>query len=181
MVNRSDDREASRDFVALFVLDPSAKPLTPARRVLAGAHLLRRTLAARGADGGPSRCPAPARKLVLEFLGAETSEEALRRRRLVLLGRQLRPRGRFGHDDRVVYSTGNGCFTMIGWLQEMCRPGGRDGWRCVDGLNLPAVGMGRGASEVLSLSSGALSARLKRRPGAGDALGASDASAGDGD
>ena len=47
MVNASA-REASRDFVALFVLDPAFPPLRPAASVLANSFLMRRALQSRG-------------------------------------------------------------------------------------------------------------------------------------
>lgn len=47
MVN-AGAREASRDFVALFVLDPAFPPLRPAASVLANSFLMRRALQSRG-------------------------------------------------------------------------------------------------------------------------------------
>lgn len=44
MVNQSTKQPASRDFVALFILDPAAHPLVPSRCHLARSYLYERTL-----------------------------------------------------------------------------------------------------------------------------------------
>ncbi|CAE7853580.1 unnamed protein product [Symbiodinium microadriaticum] len=141
--------EASRDFVALFLLDPSAPALLPARSILAGPHLLRRTLA-------PARVPDSAIKSVLEFLGVWQTDGMRKRQRNRLLSEQLKPSGEFacGGD---VYATGNGCFTMIGWLHNMLENRGDrqledinpKGFERLAALNLPPEGSDRGLSEVL--------------------------------
>ena len=155
--------EASRDFVALFVLDPSAPALLPARSILAGPHLLRRTLA-------PARVPESAIISVLEFLGVSQTDVMRKRQRNRLLSEQLKPSGEFacgGH----VYATGNGCYTMIGWLHNLLEHrGGRDSFQDMNpkgiaylaALNLPPEGSDRGLSEVLSLPTAKLHQRLRQ-------------------
>ena len=160
--------EASRDFVALFVLDPSAPALLPARSVLAWPHLLRRTLAA-------VRISMSALQNVLEFLGVSQTDARRKMQRNQLLSEQLRPSGEFANGGRI-HMTGNGCFTMIGWLHRLLEPvvegGGildpesfhernRRGFQRLDALNLAPEGSDRGLSEALSLPSAELQQRLK--------------------
>ena len=81
-----------------------------------------------------------------------------RRRRNQLLREQLQPQGRFdtyNHGVGSVYATGNGCFTMIGWIDSML-DGTDDRWdgvsdvvRC---MNKPTA-LSRGISAVWSSSS----------------------------
>mmetsp|Transcript_93669 Transcript_93669/g.265239 ORF Transcript_93669/g.265239 Transcript_93669/m.265239 type:complete len:373 (+) Transcript_93669:274-1392(+) len=153
MVNEGTENEASRDFVALFVLDPSARPLVPARAHLSGAFMAARTLN-RAVPLGAA-CAKRAITRILEFLGAWPSAKQVARERAELLREQLRPQGQFacgGH----VYATGNGCYTMIGWIDSMLRPSvdceGLDqrAWDRFVALNIPPRKQGRGASEMLS-------------------------------
>ncbi|CAE7211096.1 unnamed protein product [Symbiodinium sp. CCMP2592] len=155
--------EASRDFVALFVLDPSAPALLPARSILAAPHLLRRTLA-------PVQISESAIQNVLEFLGESQTDEVRKIQRNRLLSEQLKPSGEFACGGNV-YATGNGCYTMIGWLHNMLedRRGGRayesmnpEGFARLAALNLPPEGSDRGLSEVLSLPTSKLDGRLRQ-------------------
>jgi len=160
MVNRCRDREASRDFVALFVIDPAAKPLLPARVHLAVPYLLSRTLRAlRSTVGAMKAVPV---QLILEFLGIVPSDREIVRARTEMLRQQLQPKGGFAINNRAaVYGTGNGCFTMIGWLDRMLETSGGvgvehmveenpSGFARFHGLNLAPINVGRGTSEVLS-------------------------------
>ncbi|CAE7029237.1 Cog5 [Symbiodinium sp. CCMP2592] len=160
--------EASRDFVALFVLDPSAPALLPARSILATPHLLTRTLA-------PAKIPISGIQKLLEFLGVSLSDVMQKMQRNQLLSEQLKPSGQFANGGDV-YTTGNGCFTMIGWLHKLLEPideSGRflDEWpernpkgfeRRLKALNLPPEGSNRGLSEVLSLPTAKLRQRLSK-------------------
>ena len=92
-----------------------------------------------------------------------------KRQRNRLLSEQLKPSGEFacGGD---VYATGNGCFTMIGWLHNMLENrGDREfedvnpkGFQRLAALNLPPEGSDRGLSEVLSLPTTKLHQRLRQ-------------------
>ena len=155
--------EASRDFVALFVLDPSAPALLPARSILAAPHLLRRTLA-------PVQISESAIRNVLEFLGVSQTDVVRKVQRNRLLSEQLKPSGEFACGGNV-YATGNGCYTMIGWLHNMLedRRGGQlyesmnpEGFARLAALNLPPEGSDRGLSEVLSLPTSKLDQRLRQ-------------------
>lgn len=164
MVSRAKGREASRDFMALFIVD-QAKPLLPARCKLAPLELMRRSL-----RGCSRRTPIDALnatttaaevpfflgvrpiETVLQFLGLAGTADARRRNRNELLRSQLKPRGKFGSDMANVYSTGNGCFTMIGWLDSLLQDDGdswseRRGWKWFEALNCVPKTLGRGASE----------------------------------
>ena len=153
--------EASRDFVALFVLDPSAPALLPARSVLAEPHLLKRTLA-------PAGIPISAFQNLLEFLGISQTDAMRKMQRNQLLCEQLKPSGEFANGGNV-FATGNGCFTMIGWLHKLlehhgdpesfrkCNPRGFERLRA---LNLAPQGSDRGLSELLSLPTAKLRQRL---------------------
>jgi hypothetical protein len=167
MVNTSKKHAASRDFIALFILDPAARPLVPARCHLAQSHLYEMALTGElgqgDGDGASdqhvllSRGPA---SLILEFLGIVPTSDYRCRRRIELLHSQLQPKGHLrGCSDRV-YSTGNGCATMIGWIDGMLES-------AIDGriaqnnfqesdlrlraLNVPPNQIGRGLSETLSI------------------------------
>ncbi|CAE7266104.1 unnamed protein product [Symbiodinium necroappetens] len=153
--------EASRDFVALFVLDPSSPALLPARSILAAPHLLRRTLA-------PVQMSESAIQNVLEFLGVSQTDVERKIQRNRLLSEQLKPSGEFACGGKV-YATGNGCYTMIGWLHNMLEHrGGQafegmnpEGFERLAALNLPPKGSDRGLSEVLSLPTSKLQRRLR--------------------
>ncbi|CAE7631305.1 unnamed protein product [Symbiodinium sp. CCMP2592] len=161
MVNRGS-AEASRDFVALFLVDP-AWPLTPAKSVLAQPYMLTRTLS-------PPLKTAEVRS-VLEFLGVSRTTSSARRLRNSLLWEQLQPSGEFCANSGVV-ATGNGCYTMIGWLHKLLAdpqpPSSfrnmRDGEDCrlnyVRALNLAPQELDRGLSEVFSLESMDFETRL---------------------
>jgi hypothetical protein len=119
--------EGRRDFVALFVLDPAARPLVPAMRELFRRYALRKTLSAptqllRGAAAAqqkqqeaqqqqalpqpPTDClPPDVVSLILDHAGIEPTPAHARRERNALLRQQLRPRGGFGGSD-AVYCTG---------------------------------------------------------------------------
>ena len=151
--------EASRDFVALFLLDPSAPALLPARSILAGPHLLKRTLA-------PVQISESAMQNVLEFLGVSQTDVERKRQRNRLLSEQLQPSGEFACGGNV-YATGNGCYTMIGWLHNMLidrelEEKNPKGFERLAALNLPPEGSDRGLSEVLSLPTTKLHQRLEK-------------------
>lgn len=89
-------------------------------------------------------------------------QERFQRRKEMLL-EQLQPRGRFGADDSLVYSTGNGSVADIGWLSKytMSRP--PTTWGARDQGDLPLVEslnavppLGRGASYLLEGASPSL-------------------------
>jgi len=138
MVNKNTEAEASRDFVALFIIDPATKPMVPAQ-----VHL--------------ASCKLP-------------SEEDAKNRRNAMLLEQLQPQGEFVGNS-CVHATGNGCYTMIGWLHHMLGDNDENGrfmsssssraWRRFRGLNCPPKKQGRGMSEVLSLRSSELDRRLE--------------------
>ena len=168
-MKNTGETEASRDFVALFVLDPSAPALRPARSVLAAPHLLTQTLA-------PAKIPISGIQKVLEFLGVSPSDVMKKMQRNQLLSEQLKPSGQFANGGHV-YTTGNGCFTMIGWLHKLLAPidgGGRfvlddewpernpKGFERLKALNLAPKGSNRGLSEVLSLPTAKLRQRLNK-------------------
>jgi len=153
--------EASRDFVALFVLDPSAPALLPARSVLAAPHLLTRTLA-------PAKIPISGIQIVLEFLGVSQTDVMRKMQRNLLLSEQLKPSGQFACGGSV-HCTGNGCYTMIGWLHKLLEDQDPDpfdevnpkGIQRLAALNLAPEGSDRGLSEALSLPTAKLKQRLK--------------------
>lgn len=156
MVNRGGEAEASRDFVALFVLDPAARPLMPARCFLAESYLFQRTLL------GSKLFRASSVHAISELLGLSPSQNQSLEKRAQLLREQLRPTGEFAGGGHV-YSTGNGCYTMIGWLDSLLRgePRGEcPGYTHLRGLNLPPEQLGRGMSEVFSQSEGTVRGRL---------------------
>ena len=164
LVNSSTS-EASRDFVALFILDPSVPALRPARSILAKPFLLQRTLARAHL--------APTDILrVMEFVGASQSDEARRKQRNQMLMEQLKPTGQFALGSNV-YATGNGCYAMIGWLHNLLNHeendafedlAAHDGWKGrtpLVALNLPPLKVDRGLSEVLSVPTAELERRLQ--------------------
>eukprot|EP00928_Gymnodinium_smaydae_P038277 TRINITY_DN2642_c0_g2_i1.p1 TRINITY_DN2642_c0_g2~~TRINITY_DN2642_c0_g2_i1.p1 ORF type:complete len:671 (+),score=87.26 TRINITY_DN2642_c0_g2_i1:63-2075(+) len=179
MVNESMEHEASRDFVALFIVDPASKPLVPARCHLAESYMLSRTLRA-------AKLPCVVSvKLILHCLGQAYTEKAERQNRNKMLLEQLQPRGCFGCAQNV-YATGNGCFTMIGWLQSLLREDEHSDFKPVfleksvpwevsgayrfSGLNLPPQQLGRGMSELLSIDSSDLEQQLEDAIDGGDHL-----------
>ena len=156
-------REASRDFVALFILDPSMPPLRPARSLLAGPYLLKRTLAR-------TRISASDILRILEFSGATETDQARKAQRNQLLSEQLKPSGEFALGSNV-YATGNGCYAMIGWLHKLLEredgffTEGLDDIKAIDrfrALNLTPLKADRGMSEVLSLPTEEIERRLKQ-------------------
>jgi len=167
MVNTRSDAEASRDFVALFVIDPAMPPLVPASVHLAHSYSLSRTLHAHSSLS----CVSPSVLLaILEFMGVVQSKVDKRQLRAVLLGRQLQPQGQFVGIGNV-YATGNGCYTMIGWLQNLVEDEfkalGRtrlsrnqdyfesrveSGWQGFIGMGKEPQHVDRGMSEAWSLS-----------------------------
>lgn len=160
--------EASRDFVALFVLDPAFGPLRPARSVLSAGYDIVRALQHRGVS--IQRCPE-AVGLVLEFLHLRPSEARRKLMRIDRLREQLQPSGEFCGSSQVVHA-GNACFTMIGWLHNMLDKGGLEifdkaphwiGKKLLKGLDLPPKQLGRGMSEILSLGTKELENRLKEQ------------------
>lgn len=169
MVNTSCAHEASRDFVALFVLDPAAPPVKPARCYMAEEYMWGQTISRCTVRGSTRGCRMPAALVlkILEFLGMASSEDARDSKRAKLLKKQLQPRGCFGSSGEAVYATGNGCYTLIGWLDRLLDEGsdswhGRNekGWERLSGLNLPPQNVGRGCSEALSQPSADLRQRL---------------------
>ena len=85
MVNTSQQHPASRKFVALFVLDPAAEHLVPARSHLAHAYLYKRALTGKcgvfSSDAPKDSFPAAVAELVMEYLGIVPSVEERRRTR----------------------------------------------------------------------------------------------------
>eukprot|EP00928_Gymnodinium_smaydae_P038276 TRINITY_DN2642_c0_g1_i1.p1 TRINITY_DN2642_c0_g1~~TRINITY_DN2642_c0_g1_i1.p1 ORF type:complete len:660 (+),score=90.63 TRINITY_DN2642_c0_g1_i1:72-2051(+) len=170
MVNESVEHEASRDFVALFIVDPASKPLVPSRCHLAESYILSRTLSVAKLP-----CAVPV-KMILHCLGQVYTDEFERQNRNKMLLEQLQPRGCFGCAQNV-YATGNGCFTMIGWLQNLLREDTNTDFKPAlleknvpwevfgaykfSALNLPPQQLGRGMSEVLSISSLELKQQLE--------------------
>ena len=85
-----------------------------------------------------------------------------------LLSEQLKPSGEFANGGKV-FTTGNGCFTMIGWLHKLLEHhGDREsfqelnprGFERLKALNLAPEGSNRGLSELLSLPTTKLRQRL---------------------
>jgi len=179
IANLSTEHAASRDFVALFVIDP-AMPLVPARCHLARPYLFARALSGfvnrkctighkkdRGCGdddsvNGPLQLDSDSACLILEFLGIVPTPKIRCQIRNELLRSQLKPRGYVG-SSQCVYSTGNGCFSMIGWIDNMLEESSDDGQGYVartKALNVPPKEVGRGLSETLSIPSDDLNAVL---------------------
>mmetsp|Transcript_15319 Transcript_15319/g.22732 ORF Transcript_15319/g.22732 Transcript_15319/m.22732 type:complete len:648 (-) Transcript_15319:72-2015(-) len=179
IANLSTEHAASRDFVALFVIDP-AMPLVPARCHLARPYLFARALSGfvnrkctighkkdRGCGdddhvNDPLQLDSDSACLILEFLGIVPAPKIRRQIRNKLLRSQLKPRGYVG-SSQCVYSTGNGCFSMIGWIDNMLEESSDDGQGYVartKALNVPPKEVGRGLSETLSIPSDDLNAVL---------------------
>lgn len=112
MVNGATDREASRDFVALFVVDPSHEPLFPARRQVFMERMLARTLCGERMAGpldsaqAPPRLPADAVRGILDMACVTRGPAARHRERVRRLRAQLTPRGQFGSTSANIYATG---------------------------------------------------------------------------
>ena len=167
MVNRGSS-EASRDFVALFVLDPAFGPLKPARRVLSAGYDIVRVLQHCGVS--MRQCPQ-AVALVLEFLRLRPSEVERKRTRTEMLREQLQPSGEFCGRSKV-YHLGNACFTMVGWLHNLLTYTDKGdlgifqdarwkGETVLEALNRTPQQLGRGMSETLSLATQELENRLE--------------------
>jgi len=171
MINESMEREASRDFVALFVIDPAVQPLVPARVHLSKAFMVARTLKPMVSSAATSQSQEKKAKRVvtriLEFLDMLPTSKRTAADRAKLLREQLRPQGKFGCCDGHVYATGNGCYTMIGWINNMLDPSidchmleeyqeNAHAWDRFVGLNVSPQQLGRGASEILSAGTGSL-------------------------
>ncbi|CAK9111759.1 unnamed protein product [Durusdinium trenchii] len=159
MINKSGS-EASRDFVALFILNPASTPLVPSRCALAKQQMLTRTLR-------PSGLPPENIQAILALAGILPTEEYAKELRNVLLSEQLKPTGEFVGRQQNVHATGNGCVTMVGWLHHMLQESQppswdypRDfspGWKHFRALNRAPGKLGRGISEVFSKGSSDLS------------------------
>ena len=160
MANRSAE-QASRDFIALFIIDPAARPLVPARCHLAEAYLYQKTLQGIGRDDEKEFVlPKQVLDAVLEYAGIQPSLKIRRQNRNRLLRSQLKPSGEIGVDGRYLVSTGNGCFTMIGWLDSMLAPdnGNHDVSENfhVKALNRVPTSVDRGLSEAFETTSSVL-------------------------
>ena len=135
MVNTSD-AEASRDFVALFIVNPAGEKLASAERFLASEDYKNQT------------------------------DESKKQTRLTKLTAQLTPAGSFGKDEvHHVWSTGNGCFYMMRFLEKQLEESAlqvEDTDSSEDpreaavnkytSLTLPPNQVNRGTSELLSAS-----------------------------
>lgn len=163
MVNTSQLHPASRKFVALFVMDPAAKCLVPARCHLAHAYLYKRALTGESrafpSDAPQDHFPEAAAQLVMEYLGIVPSVQERRLTRNEMLRSQLIPKHFFGASESKVCSTGNGCLTMIGWIDSLLTDGERDRrisirdnfakpTARINALNFPPTEVGRGLSEI---------------------------------
>lgn len=150
--------EASRDFVALFILNPAAAPLVPARCALASSYMLSRTLQ-------PKNLTPENLQVILSLAGFLPADDAAKDLRNKMLLEQLKPTGAFVGQNNV-FATGNGCLTMIGWLHHMLQDRRGDtinsfipGWEHVRAFNDDPTKFGRGMSEVLSMSTSELETR----------------------
>ena len=173
MVNTTQDRSASRKFVALFIMDPAAERLVPARSHLAHSYLYRRALTGKcgllSKDSSADSLPSTVAQEIMEYLGLVPSTKERRRTRNELLHSQLLPKHTLGQSDQLVCTTGNGCVTMIGWIDSLLidhqidfkskhRHLGSMGEfdkaeKRVNALNFPSKEVGRGLSETLSIRS----------------------------
>jgi hypothetical protein len=178
MINTSQQRAASRKFVALFVLDPAAERLVPSSWHLAHSYLYKRALTGTCAplcenDAPQHALPETVATLIMEYLGIVPSAEMRRFTRNELLRSQLTPKHFLGRSDSMVCSTGNGCLTMIGWIDSLLKNDERSRdkhWTTPDevlgkperrfnAMNFPPNGVGRGLSETLSVPSDDLAER----------------------
>ena len=173
MVNTSTDRPASRKFVALFVMDPAAKRLVPSAAHLAKSYLFKRALTGKcmnfPPDASSESMPETVVELIIEFLGIIPSLLQRRATRNELLRSQLLPKQTLGRSNQMVCSTGNGCLTMIGWIDSLLTDHrqSKDKHRDeqmddryfkktenrINALNYPPKNVGRGLSETLSIPS----------------------------
>jgi len=134
MINTSTQTCASRNFVALFILDPAARPLVPARIHLAKPAAMARVLAQLHHGGGgcggvqgqeedergnTRNLPMEPIQLILEFAGVVPSAQSRVSTRNKLLRSQLKLQAHLTASGKPVCCIGNGCFTMIGWLNDM--------------------------------------------------------------
>jgi hypothetical protein len=183
MVSKAQGREASRDFVALFILDPTT-PQVPAQSHLAKRFLFERALAGprvlppaeleqkeEGATPSPplGRLPRSVAQLILEFDGMIIPKPIRLATRNQLLREQLKPKGKLGTSNNRVYATGNGCYTMIGWLDSLLSDPKdnyreRHGYERVELLNCTPQTIGRGCSELMSVDSGDVDKILEKMP-----------------
>lgn len=154
MINNGKS-EASRDFVALFILNPASEALVPARCALAKPYMLTRVLRLKALT--PDNIQA-----ILSLAGFLPTDDESKSLRNAMLLEQLEPAGEFASRGNVVRATGNGCLTMVGWLHHMLqdsRHGGDgdffssfcDGWYHFRALNRLPQKQGRGMSEIFSL------------------------------
>jgi len=174
MINTSEDHAASRKFVALFVLDPAADRLVPARSYLAQSYLYKRAL-----TGKCNNLPQGSEQenltdyvaqLIMEYVGVIPSLRERRRVRNEMLRSQLIPkRTILGRSESMVCTTGNGCVTMLGWIDSLLIDGEQDRLlnhpfpirreefdrpeKRLNALNYPPKEVGRGLSETLSIPS----------------------------
>jgi len=171
MVNTSQEHPSSRKFVALFVMDPAAERLVPARCHLAHSYLYKRALtgnpcAPSSHEGANHHLPEMAALLVMEYAGIVPSLHQRRLTRNEMLRAQLVPKHFLGSSLSMVYGTGNGCLTMIGWIDSLLKEGERERENAylyshhfnkpearINALNFPAKEVGRGLSETLSIPS----------------------------
>jgi len=152
-------------------VDPAAEPLFPARRQLFVQHALTRTLAAPRLFAGAQAEVLPPDVVAKILDAADVAPLPERRARLRnrLLRQQLVPRGHFGLTQSQVFATGNGCYSMIGWLDKLLADDSEPeedfsddasvfglAKNIVEGLNLPPRAFGRGLSETQSLESAEL-------------------------
>jgi hypothetical protein len=179
MINTSQQHASSRQFVALFVLDPAAERLVPSRCHLAHSYLFKRALTGKcgplcGDDAPQDALPETVARLVMEYVGIVPSAEMRRFTRNELLRSQLIPKHFLGRSESMVCSTGNGCVTMIGWIDSLLKNDecsrGEFYWdrpreefvkpeRRFNAMNFPPNGVGRGLSETLSVPSDDLAER----------------------
>jgi len=175
MVNTSQSRSASRKFVALFVMDPAADRLVPARAHLAHSYLYTRALTGKcPLLGRTAGLPQAVATLVLQYLGIVPSEKQRRLIRNEMLRCQLIPKSHLAGAKALLCSTGNGCQTMIGWIDNLLKTdevserrerlayvGNNDdddddpcnfnrAYRRINALNVPPSTVGRGLSETFS-------------------------------
>lgn len=110
---------AAREFVALFIMDPASEPLVPARCHLANPYLYQRALCGPRSNERNALLTRGVAHLILEFTGVVSSTAARKRLRNQLMRKQLQPRGQIGYDGGRVCCLGNGCFQMIGWIDQI--------------------------------------------------------------
>eukprot|EP00435_Cladocopium_sp_Y103_P049218 s1191_g14.t1 len=114
MINNGKS-EASRDFVALFILNPASEALVPARCALAKPYMLTRVLRLKALT--PDNI-----QVILSLAGFLPTDDESKSLRNAMLLEQLEPTGEFASRGNV-RATGNGCLTMVGWLHHMLQDG----------------------------------------------------------